>query len=174
MLNKNLGIEIPKIIVKILEESGFNCKATLILLNADSIVEIENYVNENRAILVGTNYETIFPFKLLPGHRMLLRNIPQYVEQLKNSEGKSEPNMDTSQYPYMLKCLIETAESNANKSKKGHRYNDTIRYLAIYVYQMCGKSLYEMLSANLPIPAPSTIHTFIYHILFFNVQQIVS
>lgn len=156
VLTDVLGINIPQIVTNILTKSGFNCRTTLALINAETITEIEEYVNENRAVLVGSCYENVDPFKFLPAHRIVLRTISNYLDRLKMNESV-EQKMDMSQFPYLLKCFIETAQSHANKSVKAFRYSEHIQSFSTYIYMMCGKSCYETLSANLPIPKASTV-----------------
>jgi hypothetical protein len=128
-LREVLGVEIPEVVTNILKKSGFNCRTTLALINLETIDEVEEYVNENRGVLVGSSYKNMVPFKFLPAHRILLRNMSNYMDQLKNSASEIEQKMDLSQFPYLLKCFIETAQSHANKSVKGFRYSEHIHAL---------------------------------------------
>lgn len=152
-----MAIEIPEIIVHILRKSGFDCRTTLAHINLETIAEIEEFANENREILNGSRYENMVPFKFVPGHRIILRNFPNYIEQVKNMESNIEQKLNLSQFPYLLKCFIETAQSHANKSVKAFRYSEHIQSFSTYIYMMCGKSCYDTLSANLPIPKASTV-----------------
>lgn len=160
-LSEVLGVEIPEIVTHILKKSGFDCRTTLALINLETIAEIEEYVNENCEILVGSSFENMVPFSFLPGHRIILRNMFEYMDQLKNSESNIERKMDLSQFPYLLKCFIETAQSHANKSVKAFRYSEHIQSFSTLIYMMCGKSCFETLTANLPIPKASTVRKFL-------------
>lgn len=159
-MNDVLGVEIPGIVRNILTEAGFNCRTTLGLINSDIITDIEEFANENREILIGSSYENKVLFKFLPAHRILVRNMSNYMDQLRNSESNIEQKMNLSQFPYLLKCFIETAQSHANKSVKAFRYSEHIQSFSTCIYMMCGKSCYETLSANLPIPKASTVRKF--------------
>lgn len=103
-----MGNEIPEVIIKILTETG--------------IVEIEAYVNENRAIIANTTYEKKLNFKFLPGHRSILLSFPEKIQSFdEKSNGTSHCN--SSDFSFILKSLIETVQLNAGKHAKAVRYN---------------------------------------------------
>lgn len=160
VLDEILGVKIPEILINILKQSGFDCRSTLALINLENIAEIEDFTNENREVLLGSIYENMIPFKFLPAHRIFIRNLSNYIDQLKNHESSIEQKMNLSQFPYLLKCFIETAQSHASKNVKAFRYTEHIQSFSTYIYMMCGKSCYETLSANLPIPKASTVRRF--------------
>lgn len=150
------ALEIPDYIVNILRNSGFESLSALALLEANSIDEIEKFVNENRLLVVDTIYNNKKEFKFLPGHRALLLNLPRNIEKYQNSnKHSSHPNYE--KFPSVLKSLFEAAESNIGKHPNAARYNDIIRYFSTYIYLLCGKACYETLCANLPLPKAGTI-----------------
>lgn len=95
------------------------------------------------------------PFKLLPGHRIIIQNIPELLDQTKSVE-KSLANTSNS-FSFVMKWLIETAERNAGREPKGRRFHETVQLFATYLYLMCGKACYETLSANIPLPQATSI-----------------
>lgn len=143
--------KIPSDIVQILKESGFETKECIALINENNIFEIEQYANENKIILRNTSYENIENFKFKPGHKNYILNLPNQIKLFANEQ------YDSTDFSFMLKNLIETAEQNSKRNLNGFRYNAAIRCFATYIYLHCGKLCYEVLSANLPIPQPSTI-----------------
>lgn len=159
LLENILEEEIPKCVVYILTESGFNSKMALKGIGLESIAQIEKYFNSNyeklRGGLSGSLYENMEQFKILPGHRVLIESIPQYVDQLKITNQSSTLNRNT--FSYVLNLLIETAENNSDRDPKGRRYDELLRYFATYLYLMSGRAFYETLSANIPIPQANTI-----------------
>ena len=60
-------------------------------------------------------------------------------------------------FSVILKELILTAIHNGNLSKNNAEYSDIIRYFSTYIYLIGGRSCYEVLSQNLPLPSRSTI-----------------
>lgn len=67
----------------ILIEAGFDTKTSLINLEKNNLVDIEEFVQSNRAtfaaILKGTQYEKIDVFKFLPGHKNLIINLSKHL-----------------------------------------------------------------------------------------------
>lgn len=148
---------IPSDVKVILMRSGFDTKTALLCLNEESIIEIEQFVDENRDVLKGTTYENITnEFKFKPGHKIFILRLPDKLKDLeKIGCVNNEPKV--FDFSFVLKTFIETAEKNDGKKSKGFRYNDVNRYFSTYIYLLCGRACYETLSANLPIPQASTI-----------------
>lgn len=59
--------------------------------------------------------------------------------------------------PVILKEMIKTALRNAEYVKNHAQYSDIIRYFATYIYIIGGRSCYEVLYENLPLPSVSTV-----------------
>lgn len=57
----------------------------------------------------------------------------------------------------MLSKLIESANTNRNKSKNAYQYDDIVKNFATYIFLLCGRTCYETLNKNLPIPSTKTI-----------------
>lgn len=157
---------IPHDIELILLRNGFDSKLALQSLNEDLIAEIEQQANKDRSILANTSYENVATFKFKPGHMIFLLNLSKQV--ILWSETDEKIFYDASSFSYMLQKFIQTAEANAGKHPKGHRYDKSIQSFATYIYLMCGKNCYETLSANLPIPQANTIRKFVWIFLFYS------
>lgn len=145
--------KIPNDIVCILEKCGFDSQLALQSIDYDVIAEIEEFVNEDRSILKNTSYEHIENFKFKPGHRMFLLNLATRMQLWTDTKIEANP----SNFSYILRTFIETADGNFGKHPKGCRFNEVNRDFSTYIYLMCGKACYETLSANLPIPKANTI-----------------
>lgn len=76
-------------------------------------------------------------------------------------------NDEQTEYSVILSQLIKTAERNKNKSKHANYYSDTIKYFSTYIFLLCGRTCYETLCRNLPIPSTKTICECIYLIEIF-------
>lgn len=167
MDNENIFQELEKVlketidvdIKKILLECGFDCKLAVSSLDKEGIKEIEQYANEDRSVLKDTSYENMKTFVFKPGHKL---SILQLANEAKNIlKAKVDGRMEQyNDFSLILKTFIETAQSNYGRHPKGFRYNDINRYFSIFVYLFCGKSCYETLSANLPIPGVDSIRKF--------------
>lgn len=60
--------------------------------------------------------------------------------------------------------MVKIARQNADKDKNHAQYSDSIRFSATYVFLLGGRSAYEFLNSNLPLPSTKTIRKFL---LFF-------
>lgn len=148
----------PFDVINVLERSGFDTKIALLNINNEAINEIEQYVCENQSILDSTSLQKDGNFRFKPGHRRFLLELPTQIQKMTEEEDQHSLHVThTTDFSYILNMLINTAKFNSNKEPKGHRYEETIRYFATYIYIMCGKSCYDTLSANLPIPKAQTI-----------------
>lgn len=79
------------------------------------------------------------------------------MKQKKLLEAKVDGIVQYNDFSLIMKTFIESAQSNYGRHPNGLRYNDINRYFSTFVYLFCGKSCYETLSANLPIPQVNSI-----------------
>lgn len=96
MLEKQAGDKFPDNIDRILIAAGFDSKTSIkSFSNNATFAEIEKFVNENRVyfepILKGTKYESLIPFKFLPGHAALLCGLPEYIVDSNRKNRKKIP-----------------------------------------------------------------------------------
>lgn len=159
-LEKVLKEPINVDIINILMKSDFDSKSSLLGLNSESIKEVEQYANKNRTVIENTSYQNMKKFSFKPGHKCTIIDLPNQVKRLEKSEADENMPSKMSDFSLILKTYIDTAESNHGREPKGFRYNDINRYFSTYIYLFCGKSCYETLSANLPIPHANTIRKF--------------
>ena len=68
--------------------------------------------------------------------------------QMESEEGKVKVS-------FLLNMLMETAVKNSGKKNHGQRYEEDVKLFAAYLFIVGGRSLYEMLLANLPNSLPS-------------------
>lgn len=144
--------------------SGFNTFAAIRCINSGSIQRIENFFNDNKAKFadgfMGTEYESMHPFAVIPGHCALIESLPAYLE----NQNQSTTMENTPIFSQIMKLLIETTENNAGRNAKGKRYQEKLRNFATCIYLLCGRSCYETLSANLPIPSVNAIRMYFMNI----------
>lgn len=153
--------EIPKCVQFILNETGFNTKWALEAIKSEHILQIEEYFNENydrlSSGLLGSIYENMVPFKVAPGHRVLIESLPKYVKTLKPGDLNVSKVDCSNTYSTVLKLLIDAAKYNGERDKKGHRFHEYLQYYATYIYLMSGRALYDTIAANMMIPQSNTI-----------------
>lgn len=164
-----IGEELPPCVLKILDELGYSNSTSISAIQPDDIIDIEQHINQELRFIVddfdccnSETYQNQKVFRLLPGHRKLILNLKNHLQEMKTSEQAACLHQNNQLKPinnfsFLLKTLIETAEQNANKVPTQYRYNEIIRYFAVYIYLQCGKMCYETLCGNLPLPQPSSI-----------------
>lgn len=96
-------------------------------------------------------------FQLLPGHRTLILELGKSL----NSPNRNSDNNLIQNTKFIFSNLLTELNKmsifNLGKTVQARRYSEIIQYFCIYMYMVCGKFCYEILSTNLPIPAPSTV-----------------
>lgn len=161
-----LGESLPICIKKVLIFSGYDTLSSLQSISPDSITRIENYMDQNgENIIQGLDccyhdsYKEQKKFKFLPGHYdfllILSKNITHYITNERTCLKQAvEHNLGLS---VIMKELIYTSLRNETVDKNNAQYSDIVRNFAIYIFILCGRSCYEVLYENLPIPSISTI-----------------
>lgn len=160
-------LKFPSILINILKKSGYDSRIALGCLNEEKVIQVEKFIIKNKESfqedLAGDPYYSkLQNFQFLPGHKSILINcenlVKKYEECEKNSSEKCKcSKINWSLLPIILRELIKNAISNAEKDKYHHRYPDLIKYFATYIYMLCGKMCYEVLSSNLSLPTSVTI-----------------
>lgn len=170
--------EVPMCLKVLLWKCGYDTILSLKYMCEEKVVEMENHIQKYREkilidsdeCLSGYKYQEIFHF--LPGHRNILLDLPQSIRKMQEEytlqddgsssmestrESIANCSQMTTEYSVILNALINTANMNKNKSKNAYQYADTIKYFSTYVFLLCGRTCYETLNKNLPIPSTKTI-----------------
>lgn len=151
----------PEVIINILEKSGYDSTIAIESMNVNQIEEMEGYVSRNLQLLDNSIYTNTANFKFLPGHKTLLLTLPKYTEKFsKLLDFFNENFADMSSTSFIMKELMKVSKQNHQKDSNNHRYLETVRYFAIYLYIMSGRACYEVLCNNFPLPQPSTVCKF--------------
>lgn len=168
-IEKNIGDKFPPCVKKILNFSAYDSFSVLKELNEQKILEIEQYISDcGQTILNELNcchsqkYRNQQQFKFLPGHRAILLSLPGKIPKIVENDDKKNVPQSNGEFSVILNELIKTAEINNHKFKNHAEYSDIIRFFFTYVYLMSGKSAYETLQRNLPIPSTKTICKYIF------------
>lgn len=166
-LENSMGEKLPPCLKKILSFCAYDSINSLKQLNVEKVIDMEQYVSDyGHSILSelscchSEKYKSQKKFKFLPGHRSILLCLSHIIE---NSNIDEKDNYSLSNgtpnesFSTILSELTKTAENNYKKPKNNASYCDTVRYFSTYIYLLGGKSCYETLQRNLPIPSTKTI-----------------
>lgn len=154
--------------------TGFATNASIRGINQKTIEEIERYVHEKcKHLLLNSVYDETENqaenFTFLPGHATVILQLPSLLKELEGRTKKpSEINLNSKGLSFLMKELIKTAINNSSRDDKHHRFSGVIQNFAAYIFMLSGKSCYEILSQNLPLPQSSTICKFDH---FFRCSQ---
>lgn len=149
IIEEKINETIPKCIKKVLDICGYD---TIIAeIKNDSIANIEKTINDQFASTVQTfdccysdYYKSQQQFKFLPGHADLLRGISKVNFTAQNSD---------------FSPTLQSTVNDFHREKGNHRakYSDFNRYFATYIFLKAGRSCYEFLCNNLPLPSVKTV-----------------
>lgn len=144
-----------------MRKSGFDTPGNLYGLTELQLSQLEQEINPS----IFENLDTGCPhikaykdaseskkFRFLIGHRLQILKAAQIQPRSNENSAFEHPG-----FSVLLQAMINTALNNYEKSANNNRYTDLITDFAIYIYIMAGKACYEVISANLPLPAASTI-----------------
>lgn len=155
---------VPPCVKTILKICGYDSLTSIEHISPEQICEMEKFINNNFRIAIqelncchSDTYKNMNEFEFLPGHKTfilaLAKRIGQWQENYKEIKQSKE-------FSFIMEKLKETADYNAMRDKFHARYCDSIRFFATYVFILCGRSCYEFLNSNLPLPSTSTICKF--------------
>lgn len=123
-------------------------------------------------------------FEFVPGHKSLILNLKKEITSAKTLQVLPQSDLESNFWVELediiervkkvtkglakgeqiepalsniLSEFIKTAITNSNKTKNQYRYSDIIQDFATYIYILSGRHCYEVISANLPMPAATTV-----------------
>lgn len=171
------GQTVPTNIKIFLDVSGYDSLLSIKRIDEEKINALEhhiqNRVQNDRNILEALDkndkttsiYKSQIFFEILPGHRTILLILPDIIEKLFDSTDELSNmqlpnnlnNLIPNEYSVILSQLITSANNNRNKSKNAYQYDDVLKDFSTYIFLLCGRTCYETLNRNLPIPSTKTI-----------------
>lgn len=130
--------------------------------------QLNNLIDDDDAVIEYMK-QTVFTF--LPGHYSILLDLPNSIREMQSqSDNSAKTNMNdcfsvlsrelSTDYSIVLREFVNAAKNNKDKSKNVFQCNDIVKYFATYVFLLCGRTCYETLNKNLPIPSTNTICEF--------------
>lgn len=174
-----VGYKVPMFLKLILWESGYDCMISIKEITNDKIIKLEDFIQKKRNKILYkilsdleklnksddslNAYKEQQLFQFLPGHRNILLSLRGNIERMQQAVTSgsdklvTEVHECTEEYSVILTELFKTAKNNLNKSKHAYQYNDIVRYFSAYIFLLCGRTCYETLNKNLPIPSTKTI-----------------
>lgn len=166
-----VGYKVPASLKYMLWKCGYDCEISVKQISEKRIEELEKFIQKNRNEILSNEglgddmciYKKQRIFEFLPGHKTILLDLPESIKKmqsentLENTFFHDDATDDVNKYSVILSALIKSANRNQNKPKNAFHYDDTIRYFSTYIFLMCGRTCYETLTKNLPIPSTKTV-----------------
>lgn len=170
---------LPINLKNILSMSGFDSVVSLKYISQQTIVDTEKYIAKNllyfQKCLNSDDPSTVAykkqrSFEILPGHKAILLALPDIIKNIESQNNIENALADNiKKYPIILKKLVESFEKNKNMSKHANHYDDVLKCFATYIFMLCGRTCYETICKNLPIPSIKTIRKCnSFHIYFIS------
>lgn len=161
-----IGENLPECVKKILIFCGYDTITSMKSISAQDVKDIEILVrNESsgRELIQSLNccyskdYREQDEFHFLPGHKSVILALPRIVHEYQHQNF-----IIPSYFSYVLRELISTAVNNRENLRPV--YSEAIKSFATFLFLKCGRSCYEFLYKNLPLPCINTICKFIDHL----------
>lgn len=177
--------EVPISLKFILWQCGYDSMYSVKQISSEKVIQMEKFIDQNRKHIMNiidsddikkdsaiAEYKRQKSFEFLPAHRDILLNLPNNIKNMQiNAKSQASVNNVaefevcitdntvefSNEYSVVLSELLKSANQNKNKSKHAYQYNDIVKYFATYIFLLCGRTCYETLNKNLPIPSTKTI-----------------
>lgn len=166
-LESIIGENVPDCIKRILLACGYDRNTSLFNISHESVLQIEQHINtQSRNVIQQFNccyseyYKKQKEFKLLPGHFDFICAFSHYNPTDFRCANPKDQAKDSSELPFILKEMLQTAHRNADRDKNHLQYSDTLRFFSTYVFLLGGRSTYELLNSNLPLQSTKTVCKF--------------
>lgn len=172
-LENCMGFEVPISLKYILLKCGYDSIISIRQICEERIEELQNFIEKNKNEILFNEkynmlddintYQTQRKFEFLPGHKNILLDLPKHIQMMQSKNALESALFQNvacdneDEYSLILRELIKSAKRNQNKSKHAFNYNDTIKYFSTYIFLLCGRTCYETLCKNLPIPSTKTV-----------------
>lgn len=169
-----IGQSVPLNVKTFLELAGYDSFFSVKRIDEEKIHTLEKHVQNNRGILKALDekdkttflYRSQNVFNFLPGHKTILLALPELIGNMFDSiDTLCEPEAETSfNLPdlnsMILSKLIKSAIINKDRSKNAYQYDEIIKDFSTYIFLLCGRTCYETLNKNLPIPSTKSIREY--------------
>lgn len=116
----------PRDIEKILIATGYESSSVISIITESTINVIEEHVNSDLNILEHTSYDSTrngFVFKLKPGHKEFILNLPKLLIQAKETKQKSK-NKEKENDQNLNQNKLKSLDPETLKEKLVHRVTD--------------------------------------------------
>lgn len=169
----NIFLEFPgcDCLKLILINSGYDNLSSLKCINQERLNELEKHIDKNRENFEASlevltcdhknRYLEQKTFQFLPGHSAVMLDWRQNeIQNRVQDEVQNKTKTVNKEHPAftrILKEIIASALTNHTKTANLHRFSEILMDFSIYLFITAGRSCYETLSANLPLPQAGTI-----------------
>lgn len=138
-LKKILGRELPNDLETILIESGYDNEYALSIIDTKAIGTIEEFVNKNKHILVGTDYDKQnVNFKLKPGHRAIFLSLPKALAEYEWKKTKNAKKTDDEEEEKLKELLVKKLNNFVGKFQ--FQLNFSVELISEFERQNIGES----------------------------------
>lgn len=156
-----LANDIPWEIVTILSHSGYDSIFSLYDIDEKEICIIEQSMGKKFETLlekseIYSHWKSPEGFSFLPGHKKTIIQLGKRAKLVNESKDNTN-DTDMTEIPFILKEMMNCFKMNKNVAPTRRRYSEPLRHFSIYIFILCGKAGYDVLSHNLPLPDSSTI-----------------
>lgn len=112
-IEKYSNAKFPKLLKKILIQSGFNTEFSLISIDSENLKTIENFVQNNRNILIKSKYENRDPFRFDLGDKTAILSLPKIIKNAnkENTDKKDNKNIENFNEIDSKKQLVEKVQN---------------------------------------------------------------
>lgn len=172
-IESSIGQIIPMNVKTFLCLGGYDSVLSIKQIDAEKMHALEKYlqnlIQSDRRLLEKLDkndkttlvYTSQNVFNLLPGHSAILLALPELIKTMCDIDMLQACNQEPEEFSVILSKLIESARKNKNKPKNAFKYDDIIKNFSTYIFLLCGRTCYETLYKNLPIPSIKTIREYI-------------
>lgn len=152
---------IPWEIITILKATGYDNSLSLHDIDENEICLIERSVGKGVEAALKTSkyyfeWTSTEPFTFLPGHKKTIIQLGKEAIKFRDTVQK-EDDFQLCDAPFILKEIIMCLKQNKNVAPTKRRYSEALQSFATYIFMLCGKAGYEVLSNNLLLPQACTI-----------------
>lgn len=158
-LENIIGEKVPGCVKKVLDVCGYDTLMSIFGIKDDSISQIEDIMNGQFGSTIQSfdcshaeYYKQQTRFRFLPGHADFLRAISKLEFPNSNNEAMNESTPT-------LQAMVNEFQNATGRNRA--KYSDFVRYFATYIFLKAGRSCYEFLNSNLPLPSVKTVCKYI-------------
>lgn len=159
-VDKIIDEKFPDCLKVLLSSTGYDNGISLKYIDEEKVKNLEKFIANHRINVLNTLtccYKEGTNFKFLPGHQCLILAL---AEILKSNPPIADQNFDEDIFHSndLMSLLVKAAKNNFGKPNNQNQYDRDLFHFSVYLFLVGGKSCYQSLQANLPMPSVSSIY----------------